>query len=122
MNAHAPAPPPGAETTVLVASIALLITLCSYVVRRDERRLERRGEDERLARAWPDTSRDAALIGLSFLLSPLAGLFGVVYHFFRTRRWHPLGLGLGLLWAAGIFLVYAVVVTGLAYLVGYDVD
>ena len=107
------------EVVVMVASCAILVTASVFVVKRDERRLD----EERLERAWPPSSRDNALIGLALLGAPILGLFGVVFHFFRTRskamwppwRWSPLGFVLGLGWALGIMVLNALVVTALAW-------
>ena len=106
------------EVVLLVASMATLVTLMVVVVRRDERRL---GE-EALERAWPPTSRDSALIGLSLLGSPLLGLFGVFWHFWRTRRWGVKGFALGLGFAAAILVVDVVAVTALAWALGLPMD
>ena len=106
------------EVLILVASIAMLVTLMVVVVRRDEKRLD----DEALERAWPETSRDSALIGLSLLGSPLLGLFGVFWHFWRTRRWRPKGFLLGIVFAAAILLVDVVAITALAWALGLPLD
>lgn len=118
------------EVVVLVVSWALVTTLCSVVVRWDERRMERLEQEERLERAWPPASRDAALIGLALLGSPLLALFGVFFHFFRTRsgplwmpwKWSGKGFGLGLGFATAILIANAVVVIGLALVVGLPLD
>ena len=47
------------------------------VISADERRMERR-DDPRLARAWPPSGRDSAIIGFGIIALPL--------HFLRTRR------------------------------------
>ncbi len=114
-------PPPSAdplEVVVLVFSLAVLVTLMVFVVKRDERRLD----DESLERAWPETSRDSALIGLSLLGSPILGLFAVMWHFWRTRRWHPKGLALGLGASVLILVVNALLVTALAWALGMPLD
>ncbi|AKV01805.1 hypothetical protein AKJ09_08468 [Labilithrix luteola] len=100
------------EVVLLVASWALLVTLSSLVVRRDERKLD----EAQLERAWTPASRDNALIGLSLLGSPLLGLFAVAYHFARTRRFRPVGLLQGLGWSIGILAINVVSMTGLAWL------
>lgn len=110
----------------MVASCAILVTASVLVVKRDERRLD----EERLERAWPPSSRDNALIGLALLGAPILGLFGVVFHFFRTRskalwppwRWSPLGFALGLGWAMAIMVLNALVVTGLAWVFDIPLD
>ncbi len=114
------------EIIVLVLSLVVLMAAGSAIVRFDERRL---GE-ERLARAWPDTSRDNALIGLAFLASPLLSLFAVWFHFFRTRsralwppwRWSPAGLLLGVVAVALVLLVHAAVVLSVAYALGMPLE
>ncbi|HEY8074036.1 MAG TPA: hypothetical protein VIF62_08005 [Labilithrix sp.] len=106
------------EVVLLVASMATLISLMVVVVRQDERRLD----EAALERAWLPSSRDSALIGLSLLGSPLLGLFGVFWHFWRTRRWHPKGFLLGLGFAAAILVVDVVAVTALAWALGLPLD
>lgn len=106
------------EVVLLVASWALLVTLSSLVVRRDERKLD----ETQLERAWPPASRDNALIGLSLLGSPILGLFAVAYHFARTRRFRPLGILLGLGWSAGILAINVVSMTALAWMLGLPLD
>lgn len=86
---------PPSEVVILVASWIVLTLLGWLAVRFDERHLDRR-DPEALARAWPEPSRDSALIGLPLLAAPLLGLFAVAYHFWRTRRFRPRGLLLGL--------------------------
>lgn len=107
------------EVVAILASLSIVMAGASFVVRWDEARLAKRGDRERLARAWPPTSRDNAVIGLTLLVGPIVGVLAVVFHFFRTRsrslllpwRWSPVGLLLGLGWAAAIVAVdYAVIV------------
>ncbi|MBS2015791.1 MAG: hypothetical protein JST00_23085 [Deltaproteobacteria bacterium] len=106
------------EVVVMVVSLLVLMAGSSAVVRFDERRLD----EEQLERAWPPSSRDNALIGLSFLGAPLIGLFAVWFHFFRTRRWRPKGFFLGLLWVVAIMAVNAIVVIGLSLALGLPLD
>jgi hypothetical protein len=106
------------EVVVLVLQWALVTTLCSVVVRRDERRLD----EERLARAWPPASRDAALIGLSLLGSPLLAMLGVWFHFFRTRRWSPVGFLVGMGWTFAIMAANVVFVVALAWALGLPLE
>lgn len=103
---------PPSEVVLLVVSWIVLTALGVVAVRLDERRLD----PDALARAWPETSRDSALIGLPLLASPLLGLFAVALHFWRTRRFHPRGLVLGIAVAALVLTVDVVVVTALAWL------
>jgi hypothetical protein len=106
------------EVVVLVFSVTVLVVLMNVVVRRDERRLD----EESLERAWPPSSRDSALIGLSLLGSPIIGLLAVWFHFWRTRRWHPKGFLLGGGFAIGILLVNVLLVTALALVLGLPLD
>lgn len=114
------------EIVLLVASWGVVVGLAVSIVRRDEKHLD----DDRRARSWPPAGRDAALIGLSLLGTPLLGLFAVVYHFFRTRsqamwppwRWSGRGLLLGLGWVLVILVANALVVTGLAWVLGLPMD
>lgn len=114
------------EVVILVLSLVVLMAASSLVVRLDERRMD----EERLERAWPDTSRDNALIGLAFLASPLLALFGVWFHFFRTRsralwppwRWSPKGFLLGLAAVVAVLLVHAAIVLSVAYALGMPLE
>ncbi len=114
------------EVVILVLSLIVLIAASSVVVRLDERRLD----EERLERAWPETSRDNALIGLAFLASPLLALFAVWFHFFRTRsralwppwRWSPKGFLLGVAAVVLVMVVHAVIVLSAAYALGMPLD
>lgn len=106
------------EVVVMVASLLTLMTAASLVVRLDERRLS----EEQLERAWPPSSRDNALIGLSFLGAPLIGLLAVWFHFFRTRAWSPKGFFLGLAWVIAIMIVNAIVVLGLSFALGLPLE
>ena len=106
------------EVVVMVASLLVLMTAASLVVRFDEKRLS----EEQLERAWPPSSRDNALIGLSFLGAPLIGLLAVWFLFFRTRSWSPKGFFLGFAWVAAILLVNTVVVLGLSVAFGLPLD
>ena len=119
-----------------MVSLVVMITASSLIVRWDERRLERaaaRGDaraEERLERAWSPPSRDNALIGLAFLAAPLLGLFGLFYHFFRTRsgsmlrpwKWSPTGFMMGLASVAMVMIANAAVVLPLAWLAGLPLD
>jgi hypothetical protein len=114
------------EVVILVLSLVVLMTVGSLVVRFDERRLD----EERLERAWPATSRDNALIGLAFLASPLLALFGVWFHFFRTRsqalwppwRWSPKGFLLGIAAVVLVMVVHVVIVLSVAYALGMPLE
>jgi hypothetical protein len=111
---------------ILVAWITI-VGASLLVVRLDERRLVRRGREDALEWAWPPASRDSAIVGLGLLLSPLASLFALFFHFTRTRArlaWPPwgilVGLGLGLLAVVVVFAFYAAVVMALAFAFGVD--
>lgn len=115
-----------AFVVLLVAWMTIIIAGSLFVVRRDEKRLD----EEHMERAWPATSRDSALFGMSFFLSPLVGLLGVWFHFFRTRsralwppwRWSPKGFALGVLWALAVAGVDLLVIYGLAYALGFPLE
>jgi hypothetical protein len=67
------------------------VTTCAIfaLVRWDERRLS----PQRLALAWPTTSKASAIVTFGFLAVPV--------HFWRTRRsWA--GLGVGMLWGLAV--------------------
>ena len=73
------------EVVALFLDWVLTTAMCFVVVIWDERRLP----PERLARAWPAVSRDAAIVAFSQI--------AVVVHFWKTRRWSVVGFLLGLL-------------------------
>ncbi len=82
------------ELLQVVASWAVTLPAVTGVIVIDERRLPA----EKLARAWPPSSRDAAVFGLWNLgVHPLC----VFIHFVRTRRGFA-GVDLGLLWLAAV--------------------
>jgi hypothetical protein len=124
------------EVVFLTVSTLVLIVSCSAVVRYDERRLTRDASlgDGRAAtyleRAWPPSSRDNALIGLSLLGAPLFGLFGVGFHFFRTRsrsilvpwRWSPTGALLGIGAIALVIAIHTALLFTLAYVLGLPLE
>lgn len=124
------------EVVVLVASLVVIMTASSLIVRWDERRLTRRAEagdavaEARLERAWPETSRDNALIGIAFLAAPLLTVFAVWWHFFRTRStsllrpwcWSPIGFLLGVAGAAAVLAANVAVVVALAFVFGEPLD
>jgi hypothetical protein len=78
-------------TTYVVLPPAVAATLIV-----DERRL--RGEE--LSRAWPASSRNAAILGVFLGLPAVC----VLVHFVRTRRGFA-GFDLGLLWLGAIVAV-----------------
>ena len=81
--------------------VALLATAPPFaaIVRYDEGRLT----PEQRARAWPRSSRHAAVLG-SFLFGLPYAVAGLLIHFVRTR-WSWLGVLLGLVVAAGFFVL-----------------
>ncbi|MGA7124172.1 MAG: hypothetical protein WBY94_28980 [Polyangiaceae bacterium] len=82
------------ELVQVVASWAATLPAVTAIIVADEHRL--RGE--RLARAWPPSSRDAAIFGLWNLgVHPLC----VFVHFVRTRRGFA-GVDIGLFWLAAV--------------------
>ena len=114
------------EVVILIVSLIVLMAVSSLVVRLDERRLD----EEQLERAWPEPSRDNALIGLAFLASPLLALFAVWFHFFRTRsralwppwRWSPKGFLLGLAAVVVVLIVHVAIVLSVAYALGMPLE
>jgi hypothetical protein len=102
------------ELLQILASWAVALPLVFAIVRRDERRLS----PERLARAWPPVSRDAAVFAMwMFGFYPLYLLAFFCVHFGRTRG-SIQGVGLGVAWAAATFA--AVVAAQLAVLALVD--
>jgi hypothetical protein len=85
--------PADAEVFEVLADWAVTVPLTILLVRLDERRL--RGAE--LARAWPPSSRDGAILGLwMFGLHPLA----LAIHWTRTRASVAgFAIGVGLLLA-----------------------
>ncbi len=84
------------ELVEILASWTVTLPAVATIVVRDERRLT----GQKLERAWPPQSRDAAIFGLWLVgIHPLS----VVIHFGRTRRsvW---GVLLGLAWLAVVAL------------------
>lgn len=114
------------EVVILVLSLVVLMTASSLVVRLDERRLD----EDQLERSWPATSRDNALVGLAFLASPILALFGVWFHFFRTRspalwppwRWSPRGFVLGTVAVVLVLVTHAAIVLSVAYALGMPLE
>ena len=99
----------------LLLSWSVTTALLFAVVLVDERRLD----DERLARAWPPASRDAALVAFGVLALPI--------HFARTRGdlrsargavGVVLGLLLGCVVTALVVVASGVVLEGLALVLG----
>jgi len=82
------------ELVEIVASWVVTLPAVIAIIVGDERRL--RGEE--LGRAWPPSSRDAAIFGLwNMGVHPLC----VLVHFARTRR-SVRGVLLGLGWLAAV--------------------
>ena len=78
------------DVAELLLSWVLSLFACFVVVIRDENRLP----PERLGRAWPPVSRDAAIVAF--------GQLAVFVHFVRTRGWR--GVPVGLLWTLAVTL------------------
>ncbi len=109
------------RTFELLLSWVVTTALLFVLVIADERRMS----EERLERAWPPASRDAAVVALGILALP--------FHFARTRgrffslslrehlRWW-MGLGLGLVLAVLVALVNAAIVAAFDWAVGLPID
>jgi len=96
------------EVIELVASSLFLYGIIYAVIRFDEKRLR----PEQLARAWPESSRDAAVLGFS--------LIALFLHFPRTRG-PLLGTLLGLLAVAVVVTAHALVFGTLAFFLDGEV-
>ncbi|MFO0736257.1 MAG: hypothetical protein U0270_10265 [Labilithrix sp.] len=105
----------------LILSWIVTTALTFAIIMLDERWMSA----ERLERAWPPTSRDAAIIAFG----PLA----LLLHFMRTRgsfvsRWKrlvfgvPLGFGMGVVALLVVSIVGAVLVNVMLMILGYPVD
>ena len=81
-----------AEVIELLLSWIATTIACFYVVMRDEQRLP----PELLARAWPPTSRTAAIVAF--------GQLAVWVHFWKTRRYGIRGFFLGVFWTVATTL------------------
>lgn len=104
-----------ARVIELVLSWIVMNGFTFLVVILDERRLS----EEALERAWPPSSRDAAIVAF--------GIFAVPIHFVRTRtHWRsargllglPWGLFLGIVAAALILVASELVLQGIAWAAG----
>lgn len=82
------------EVSELIASFAFTTWALFFIVLRDERRLP----PHELARAWPPSTRMAALVML--------GVFALPVHFARTRR-TVIGFCLGLDFAIAVSVANA---------------
>ena len=109
---------PGAQVIELVLSLVVTNALAFAVVIVDERRLSH----ERLERAWPTTSRNAAIVAFGPLALP--------FHFARTRGdWRSargialriMAFVLGLSASLAVSLVSGLVVTALAWAIGLPI-
>jgi hypothetical protein len=87
------------EVVQFVVSWVVTVPVFALIVVRDEARLD----GEALARAWPPSSRDAAIFG-SWLFGVLYGAAGIFVHFAATRR-SARGALLGLGAAATLLLL-----------------
>lgn len=106
---------PGAQVIELLLSWIVTNALTFAVVILDERRMD----EERLERAWPPASRDAAIVGF--------GLLALPFHFARTRgdwktarglRNRVLGLALGIVVAILVALLSGLVISGIEWALG----
>jgi hypothetical protein len=107
------------RTLELLISWVVTTILLFVVVIKDERRLS----EERLERAWPPSSRNAALVAFGILALPI--------HFMRTRGdLRSLrgvlgifkGLVIGIAGVAIVTLIAAAVLTAFAYAAGLPLD
>ena len=103
---------PGGEVILLVLSWLLTNALTFVIVIVDERRLSA----DRLERAWPASSRDAAIIAFGVLALPV--------HFIKTRGHLKsasgvLGFALGLLMGVACIVGVAVISSLLLEAVGW---
>ena len=94
-----------AEIVDLLVSFAVTTTLIALLLTLDERRLS----PERLARAWPVSTKRIAIV--------FGGIFCIPIHFTRTRR-TILGFILGLGWMILIALVTGLVSTAIGWALG----
>jgi hypothetical protein len=99
--------PADAEVFELLADWAVTLPVTFLLIRSDERRL--RGAE--LARAWPPSSRDGAILGFFLLAAGFTPLV-IAFHWTRTRAslaGFAIGVGLFLLVEAlGIGAAWAV--------------
>jgi hypothetical protein len=86
--------PGDVELVQVVSSMFVTTATAATIVVVDERRLKA----PELARAWPRSSRDAAIFG-AWLFGALFGCLLLLVHFARTRA-RLAGVALGLFWAA----------------------
>lgn len=106
--------------TELIASWVVTTVLTFAVIMLDERWMK----PERLERAWPPSSRDAAIVAFG----PLA----ILVHFLRTRGGFrsarmaflgiPLGLGMGVVALFAVSIVGSIVVNIVLMIAGQPVD
>lgn len=103
----------------LVASWVVTTGLSFLVVILDERRMS----EERLERAWPPSSRDAALVAFGVLALPI--------HFIKTRGHLRslrgvlgllLGLGMGIVAVVFVAFVSGIAMQGIAVVLGLPTD
>jgi hypothetical protein len=110
---------PSPDMLELLLSWAVTTTLLFVLVILDERHLD----EERLERAWPPSSRDAALVSFGVLALPI--------HFARTRGHFRsargvlgvlLGLAMGAVAVVIVSLVSGLVVYAIGRLMGWPVE
>ncbi len=104
---------------MLVLSWVITTALTFVVVRLDERRLS----EEKLERAWPASSRDAAIVAF--------GLLALPFHFGKTRGHlrsvrgllgYPLGFLLGIAALLLVAFVSGMVLEGIAWAFGLPTE
>src|SRR5690242_4922003 len=109
----------GGEVVGLVLSWIVTNALTFLVVIVDERRMD----EATLERAWPSSSRDAAIIAFGILALPIH--FAKTRGHLRTLRGvlgFPLGLGMGVIAVFVVALVSGLVLEGAARLFGLPSD
>lgn len=110
---------PGAQAIELLLSWGVTTALSFAVVLIDERRLS----EEQLERAWPSSSRDAAIVAFGVLAVPI--------HFIKTRGHrksvrgalgYVWGVLLGLIAMVVVAFVSSVILTGAAWALGLPTE
>jgi hypothetical protein len=104
---------------MLVFSWLLTTALAFVVILLDERRMS----EDKLERAWPPSSRDAALVAFGILALPI--------HFIKTRGHlrsvrgvlgYPLGFAMGVIALLIVAFVSGLLLEGIAYVLGLPTD
>jgi hypothetical protein len=100
------------EVTEIVVYAALTTWMFFAILRDDESRLP----PEQLARGWTMTSK-LAVVGCGLLGVSLLFHLAMIVHFWRTRR-SALGVALGVMWAADMFLNAMLILMLIEWLAG----